>query len=102
MATADAAGAVGAMQRAAFEIQKRPYVRAFAALALKTFVEIQIPGLSIAKTLQVIFLIVFTVTKASIVVAYYMHLRYEPWVLAYIPLVPLILIAGLVLTITLV
>ena len=100
MATAGATGAVGAVHRATLEIEKRPYVRAFAALALMTFVEIQIPGLAIAKAFQIVFLVAFAVTKASIVVAYYMHLRYEPRVLAYIPLVPLILIAGLVVTIT--
>ena len=101
MATAGATGAIGGVHRAALEIEKRPYVRAFAALALMTFVEIQIPGLAIAKALQIAFLVAFAVTKASIVVAYYMHLRYEPRALAYIPLVPLILIAGLVITITL-
>ena len=101
MATAEVTGAVGAMHRAR-EIQKRPYVRAFAVLALMTFVEIQIPGLAIPKNIQIIFLIAFAVTKASIVVAYYMHLRYEPRALVYLPLVPLVLIAGLVITITLV
>ncbi len=96
--------AAGIVRRAALEIQRRPYVRVFGALAVMTLVEFQIPFIStdvLSKSLQIVFLLAFAITKASMVVAYYMHLRYEPRVLAYIPLVPLILIAGLVATITL-
>lgn len=101
MATKGKADAEETVHRAAERIRKRPYVQAFGVLAVLTFVEIQIPGLSIAKTEQIAFLIALAVTKASLVVAYYMHLRYEPRILAYIPLAPLILIAALLLVITL-
>ncbi len=101
MAAEGRVGTVGAI-RAAFDIEKRPYVRAFMALALLTLIEIQVPGLTfLAKQIQIAFLVAFAITKASIVAAYYMHLRYEPRVLAYIPLVPIVLLAGLVISITL-
>lgn len=101
MAAETQTGAMGAI-RAAFDVEKRPYVRAFAALALLTFIEVQVPNLHfLAKSVQIAFLVAFAVTKASIVVAYYMHLRYEPRVIAYIPLVPLMLLVGLIIAITL-
>ena len=104
MATGEVTGALRAVGRASLGVEKRPYVRVFAALAASTAVEFQIPLPPISdilsKDLQIVFLVAFAIVKASMVVAYYMHLRYEPRVLAYIPLAPLILIAALVAVIT--
>jgi len=103
MASGEATGALGIVGKAVLGVEKRPYVRTFGVLAVVTLVEFQIPFIStdiLSKSLQIVFLVAFSIAKAALVVAYYMHLRYEPRVLAYIPLVPLILIAGLVVVIT--
>jgi len=107
MASAAATGILeraGTIGKAVLGVEKRPYVRAFGVLALLTVVEFQIPFIStdiLSKDLQVLFLILFSITKAAIVVAYYMHLRYEPRVMTYVPLASLVLVGALVAVITL-
>lgn len=76
---------------------KRPYVPVFVVLGILTFVEIQIPGLAIAKASQIFLLMVFAAGKGSLVVLYYMHLRYEPRLLALVPLIPLFMALGLLI-----
>jgi len=79
---------------------KKPYFAVFLVLAAVTVFEIQVPGFGaygIPKTVQVTMLIATAAAKASLVVLYYMHLKYEPLVLRYVPLVPLGLVAILIL-----
>ena len=70
----------------AVHLRKRPYVYVFAVLGLATFLELNIGVLGLAHTLQVVALIGLATVKASLVAAYYMHLRYEPRWLMLIPL----------------
>jgi cytochrome c oxidase subunit 4 len=78
---------------------KRPYIPVFAVLGILTLIEIQIPGFPLPKAEQVFLLVSLAVGKASLVALYYMHLRYEPRLLALVPVVPLILALALVVTV---
>ncbi|MFQ5919753.1 MAG: cytochrome C oxidase subunit IV family protein [Thermoplasmata archaeon] len=77
---------------------KRPYIPVFIALGLLTLVEVQIPGMDIAKSSQIFLLMIFAIGKAALVVLYYMHVRYEPRALAWIALVPLFLAIAMLVT----
>ncbi|HLB67399.1 MAG TPA: cytochrome C oxidase subunit IV family protein [Thermoplasmata archaeon] len=81
---------------------RKPYLLVFVFLAVITIIEVQIPtfgtSIGLQKPEQIVFLMATAVAKASLVALYYMHLRYEPVVLRYLPLVPLGLVAILVLT----
>jgi cytochrome c oxidase subunit IV len=83
---------------------KRPYLAVFGTLAVVTGIELAItqPGLlpEIEHTLRIVVLVILSTVKASLVVAYYMHLRYEPRWLALIPLAGLALVAVLVAALT--
>lgn len=85
-------------------VRKRPYVLVFGILFAVTVVELAIttPGLApeIEQTIRIALLIVLSTVKASLVVAYYMHLRYEPRWLLLIPLAGLALVAVLVAALT--
>lgn len=78
------------------EVRKRPYVLVFAILAVVTFAELNVFSLSLAPLERIAILVVLATIKASLVVAYYMHLRYEPRWIALIPLGGLALVAVLV------
>jgi cytochrome c oxidase subunit 4 len=80
------------------EALKRPYIPVFIALGILTLIEIQIPGLDVAKGNQIFLLIVFAIGKAALVVLYYMHVRYEPRALALIAIIPLFLAIALLVT----
>ena len=84
--------------------RKRPYVAVFGTLAVVTAIELAIttPGYfpAIEHTLRIILLVVLSTMKGGLVVAYYMHLRYEPRWLALIPLAGLALVAVLVSALT--
>jgi caa(3)-type oxidase subunit IV len=85
----------------AVEQVKRPYFAVFLVLAVVTVFEIQVPALGsygVPKEAQIIMLMATAVAKASFVALYYMHLKYEPLVLRYLPLIPLGLVAILILT----
>ncbi len=91
-----------AVAKAAHEV-KKPYALVFVALAVITVLEIQVPtygasALGLQKTEQIILLMATAVAKGSFVALYYMHLKYEPLVLKYVPIVPLVLAAILILT----
>lgn len=61
---------------------RRPYVYVFVALAVVTLIEVYISTLSFAYTDRVLLLVTLATFKASLVVAYYMHLKYEPrWIM---------------------
>jgi cytochrome c oxidase subunit 4 len=85
---------------AAEELKKRPYVIVFVILAVVTLVELNVNGFGLPHLETIIILVVLATIKASLVVAYYMHLRYEPRWLALIPLAGLALVAVLVAALT--
>ncbi|MGQ0797727.1 MAG: cytochrome C oxidase subunit IV family protein [Methanobacteriota archaeon] len=79
------------------EVKKRPYVPVFATLAIVTLVELNVQVFGIARSLQIGVLLILATLKGALVVAYYMHMRYEPRWLAFIPLGALVLISALIL-----
>ncbi len=96
MATATATETVGPHE----EARKRPYVVVFAILAIVTLAELNVYSLGIPHLETITILVVLATIKASLVVAYYMHLRYEPRWIALIPLGGLALVAVLIAALT--
>ena len=93
--------ATGVEQAGATETRlplKRPYIPVFIALGFLTLIEIQIPGLDIAKGGQIFLLMTFSIGKAALVLLYYMHVRYEPRALILIALIPLFLAIAMLIT----
>jgi len=85
-------------------LRRRPYIPVFVTLAVVTGLELAIttPGYFpvLEHTFRIVLLVIMSTIKASLVVAYYMHLRYEPRWLALIPLAGLALVAVLVAALT--
>ncbi len=83
---------------------KRPYVLVLVLLAAVTLVEVQIPGIGraigLAEIQQALLLMVSSVVKAVMVALYYMHLRYEPRILRFIPVGPLVFVALLIIVVS--
>ncbi len=79
---------------------RRPYVPVAVALAMLTVVEVLSPGLPAARNIVVAVLLALATSKASLVVLYYMHLRYEPRWLSYLPLGVMVLVLFLVLALS--
>lgn len=95
--TANATAAIGTERVEA----KRPYVLVFVALAAITAIEVFVSQLStITNEVRISLLIVLAVTKGSLVVGYYMHLKYEPKWLWLIPFGALALVFVLVAALT--
>ena len=93
-------GAGAGLARAAAETIKKPYFAVFLVLGVITLFEINVPSFGqygIPKSVQIIMLMATAVSKGALVALYYMHLKYEPLVLRYVPLVPLGLVAILLL-----
>jgi cytochrome c oxidase subunit 4 len=86
----------GAGEAPAEHARKRPYVVVFGILAVVTLVELNVGVFGLPHNLQVASLIILATAKACLVVAYYMHLRYEPRWLLLIPLGGLALVTVLV------
>ena len=86
----------------ASETVRKPYFVVFVMLAIITLFELQVPttlaALGLLKAEQIAVLIATAAMKASLVALYYMHLKYEPLVLKWVPVVPLAFVAILVLT----
>src|SRR5256885_237762 len=82
------------------EARKRPYVVVFGILAVVTLSAPNVYGLGVPHPQTITILVVLATIKASLVVAYYMHLRYEPRWIALIPLGGLALVAVLVAALT--
>lgn len=77
------------------EVKRRPYVIVFAILAVVTLIELNVYSFGLPRLETITILVVLATMKASLVVAYYMHLRYEPRWLALVPLGGLALVAVL-------
>jgi len=56
---------------------KRPYVLVFAILAVVTLVELSVYSLGLPRLETIAILVILATIKASLVVAYYMHLKYD-------------------------
>ncbi|MFA5895318.1 MAG: cytochrome C oxidase subunit IV family protein [Thermoplasmata archaeon] len=83
------------------EVHKRPYVYVFLILAVATVIEVFVSGLQgLVETEKITILVTLATSKASLVVAYYMHLRYEPRWLMLIPFGGLSLVFILVAALT--
>ncbi len=83
------------------EAHRRPYVYVFVVLAVFTLIEVFISGIQgLAALDRITILISLATAKASLVVAYYMHLRYEPRWLMLIPFGGLALVFILVAALT--
>ncbi|HEV8595325.1 MAG TPA: cytochrome C oxidase subunit IV family protein [Thermoplasmata archaeon] len=99
------ATAEAAHGRTLVEEVKRPYVLVLVLLAVVTILEVQVPSLgsrfSIPESLQILLLMVSSVSKAVLVALYYMHLRYEARIMRLIPVGPLVFVALLVIAVTL-
>src|SRR5207245_11534017 len=80
--------------------RNRPYVVVFVILAIVTFGELNVYSLGIPHLETSTILVMLATIKASLVVAYYMHLRYEPRWIALIPLGGLALASVLVAALT--
>lgn len=74
----------------------KTYAWVMGALAVLTIIEVYTPNLA-DRALVVPLLFAMAIAKASFVVAYYMHLRWEPNTLRFIPLAPLALVLILLL-----
>jgi caa(3)-type oxidase subunit IV len=96
--------AVATHAPAAEHVRKRPYLLVFGTLAIVTALELAITTTGyfpvLEHALRVALLVILSTTKASLVVAYYMHLRYEPRWLLLIPFGGLALVAVLVAALT--
>ncbi len=79
---------------------KRPYVYVFVILAVVTAIEVYISQLSFPAVERISVLVVLATFKASLVVAYYMHLKYEPRWMMLIPFGALALVFVLVAALT--
>ena len=78
----------------------RAYWKVFAALGVFTVVELAIPGiLGGIRPLMIVLLMLVATTKALLVAAYYMHLKFEQLGLWVMAASPLILVAVLILLI---
>ncbi len=69
----------------------RPYAYVFIMLAVVTVLEVYVAGLPFVKTDQILLLLLMATAKASLVVLYYMHLRYERRALRWVALAPFFL-----------
>lgn len=88
----------------AAEPAQRPkprYMLVFLVLAVLTVIEVAASFTISIKWLVVLFLILLAVSKAGLVVAYYMHLRFERVPLRVIALGPLILVVLLTMVLLL-
>ncbi len=76
----------------------RPYIPVFVMLGVLTLIELWVSGLDIPGGNRLGALLILAIGKASLVVLYYMHLRYEPRLLSLIPLIPLFMAIALLVT----
>lgn len=86
---------------------RRPYVYVFVALGVVTLIEVYLSTLSFPSisnisptVLRIATLVILATFKASLVVAYYMHLKYEPRWMMLIPFGALALVFVLVAALT--
>lgn len=87
-------------KHAAKRIPAKTYVGVFVALAVVTAIEVAITGFIADKTLMVIVLLALAAAKALLVMAFFMHLRYDTKTYSLLLLFPLfmaVLLAAVVL-----
>ena len=69
---------------------KKSYFAVFGILAVLTIMELTVPYLSIYQAAAATALVLLTLTKASAVALYYMHLKFETKHLKWIAMLPLV------------
>ncbi len=69
------------------------YIKIFVFLAVLTAIEVSAAFLISTQALRIVFLLLLAVSKAGLVAAYYMHLRFDKNAFRVIALGPLILVA---------
>ncbi len=79
-------------------VSGRPYIPVFVMLGILTLIEVWIAGFDITQISRIFTLMIFAIGKASLVVLYYMHLRYEPRLLSLVPIIPVFMALALVVT----
>ena len=73
-------------------VHKQPnYAGVFWSLFILTILEITIANAHFAKPLIVVTLVFLAVIKASLVALFYMHLKFEKWIIYFIATFPLFL-----------
>lgn len=73
------------------EGKKRPYLWVFLWLAVLTAIEVGVAGLTLYKPFQITLLVVLAICKVALVALFYMHLRYDKFILAIIGAFPFFL-----------
>lgn len=80
------------------EEPRRPYIPVFVMLGVLTLIELWVSALAVPWGNRIGALMILAISKGSLVVLYYMHLRYEPRLLSLIPLIPVFMAIGLLVT----
>lgn len=73
------------------EHKKRPYLWVFLWLAVLTAIEVGVAGLALNRPFQITLLVILAFCKAALVALFYMHLRYDKFILAIIGTFPFFL-----------
>ena len=74
------------------------YVALWALLVLATLAEVTVRSLSISLSVLIIGIIAISTAKAVSIALYFQHLRYEPKVLAILPLAAIVVLSTLLIT----
>ena len=73
-------------------VHKQPnYAAIFWSLFILTILEITIANMHFAKPLAVVTLVFLAIVKASLVALFYMHLKFEKFIIYFIAIFPLFL-----------
>ncbi len=75
---------------------RRTYITVWGALAIVTFIELGVTYTGLSKAMQTIAIGTLSVLKASLVIAFFMHMLHEPKQLKYVGIVSLAIAALIV------
>lgn len=79
-------------------VPKSTYNNVFLILAFLTVLEVIVAELGLPDLLHIGGLLALTIAKGALVVAYYMHLKYDPPIYTFVFVVPLIMGTGVILS----
>jgi cytochrome c oxidase subunit 4 len=77
---------------------KPVYNMVFLLLGVLTVIEVTFSGLELPDVLRIGALLALALSKAGLVVAFYMHLKYDPPMFTWILIVPLLMGLGVILS----
>jgi cytochrome c oxidase subunit 4 len=86
-----AAASAGGADAHAHDHPEPNYMGIWVALLVLTILEVGVTYTPIGRSLMILSLILMALAKAGLVAAYFMHLKFERWVLVGVVLSPLIL-----------